>query len=217
MTSYTWKGVSGHWRIASDWSPAGGPPTASDAATISGSGTYTVTVRRRDVANSLTLSDANATLNDDGYRASLTIRGALRMSNGTLNIHGDSLGVGVANGRRRAHDEQWNAQRRGLAHGRRAESFRRRPDHRLGAQPQRNAEPDGRNADSGQLDPGRDDRFDRGNAELARLRAERRDLRRAYESHFDERAADGCPEQRFDRRRLVRLRTGNNQRHRRWS
>jgi hypothetical protein len=86
MTSYTWNGVSGHWRTASDWSPAGGPPTASDSATIDGSGTYTVTVRLRDFASSLTLSDPNATLNDEDAHASLTIGGALTISDGTLNI-----------------------------------------------------------------------------------------------------------------------------------
>ena len=101
MSSYTWHGVSGHWRIASDWSPAGGPPTASDAATIDGSGTYTVIVRLRDSASSLTLSDPNATLNDFGPRASLTIGGALTISDGTLNIspnrEGGALTVGALN------------------------------------------------------------------------------------------------------------------------
>jgi hypothetical protein len=102
MTSYTWNGVSGHWRTASDWSPAGGPPTASDAATIDGSGTYTVTVRLRDFASSLTLSDPNATLNDEGAHASLTIGGALTISDGTLNLSstdddGGSLTVGSLN------------------------------------------------------------------------------------------------------------------------
>jgi hypothetical protein len=92
MTSYTWNGVTGHWRTASDWSPAGGPPTASDAATIGGSGTYTVIVRLHDFASSLTLSDPNATLNDYGAHASLTIGGALGISDGTLNISPDDDG-----------------------------------------------------------------------------------------------------------------------------
>jgi hypothetical protein len=86
MTSYTWNGVNGHWRIASDWSPAGGPPTASDSATIGGSGTYTVTVSLSDFASSLTLSDPNATLNDVGKHASLTIGGPLNLSGGALTI-----------------------------------------------------------------------------------------------------------------------------------
>jgi fibronectin-binding autotransporter adhesin len=82
VASYTWKGVSGDWNDASDWTPAGGPPKASDEATINGTATNTVTVDTADVANSLTLSDADATLNDS---ASLTIGGTLTMSNGTLN------------------------------------------------------------------------------------------------------------------------------------
>ncbi len=99
MTSYTWNGVSGDWNDASNWIPAGGPPTASDEATINGTATDTITVDTVDVADSLTLSDANATLNDDGASASLTIGGTLTMSNGTLNISpngdGGSLTVGA--------------------------------------------------------------------------------------------------------------------------
>jgi hypothetical protein len=34
MASYTWKGVSGDWNLASDWTPAGGPPKSTDSATI---------------------------------------------------------------------------------------------------------------------------------------------------------------------------------------
>jgi hypothetical protein len=92
MASYTWKGVSGDWNLASDWTPAGGPPKSTDSATINGSATDTITVDTADVANSLTLSDANATLNDDGSSASLTIGGTLTMSNGTLNISPDDDG-----------------------------------------------------------------------------------------------------------------------------
>jgi fibronectin-binding autotransporter adhesin len=87
MTSFTWKGVNGDWKTASDWTPSGGPPKSTDSATINGSATTTVTVDTADVAQSLTLSDANATLNDDSG-ASLTIGGTLAMSNGTLNDTG---------------------------------------------------------------------------------------------------------------------------------
>ena len=66
MTSYTWNGVSGDWNLASDWTPAGGPPTSSDSAKINGSATTTITVNTADPARSLTLSSANATVNDDG-------------------------------------------------------------------------------------------------------------------------------------------------------
>jgi len=30
MTSYTWKGVSGNWNDADNWTPVGGPPTSAD-------------------------------------------------------------------------------------------------------------------------------------------------------------------------------------------
>ena len=83
MASYTWKGLSGDWNLASDWTPAGGPPTASDTAKISGSATTTVTVDTADHAKSLTLSDANATVNDT---SSLTIGGAFAFSAGVFNI-----------------------------------------------------------------------------------------------------------------------------------
>ena len=101
MTSYTWKGVSGDWNLASDWTPAGGPPKSTSSATIDGSATDTITVDTADVANSLTLSDANSTLNDDGPSASLTISGTLTMSNGTLDLSpdfdGGVLTVGALN------------------------------------------------------------------------------------------------------------------------
>jgi hypothetical protein len=99
MASYTWNGVSGDWNLASDWTPAGGPPTASDSATINGTATTIVTVDTPDVADSLTLSDANADLFEDGSSASLTIGGTLTMSDGTLIISseedGGSLTVGA--------------------------------------------------------------------------------------------------------------------------
>jgi hypothetical protein len=63
---------------------------------INGSATTTVTIDTADVADSLTLSDPNATLNDGGSSASLTIVGTLTMSNGTLNDEG-VLTVGPLN------------------------------------------------------------------------------------------------------------------------
>ena len=59
---------------------------AADSATIAARGPTTVTVNSADAANSLTLSSANATLNDDGASASLTIGGTLAISAGTLNV-----------------------------------------------------------------------------------------------------------------------------------
>jgi hypothetical protein len=52
MASYTWKGVSGDWNLAGDWTPAGGPPKSTDSATINGTATDTITVDTADVANS---------------------------------------------------------------------------------------------------------------------------------------------------------------------
>jgi hypothetical protein len=101
MTPYAWKGASGDWNTASNWTPAGGPPKSTDSATINGSTTDAVTVDTADVAKSLTLSDTNTTLNDDGTSASLAIGGTLTMSNGTLNISpnddGGVLAVGALN------------------------------------------------------------------------------------------------------------------------
>ena len=83
MTAYNWKGATGDWKSKSDWTPAGGPPKSTDSATIGGTGTFTVTVDSADVAKSLTLSDANATVNDTG---SLKIGGAFSFSAGVFNI-----------------------------------------------------------------------------------------------------------------------------------
>ncbi len=68
MASYSWKlASSGDWNVASNCSPSGGPPKSMDTATISATGSaYAVTVDSADVASSLTLSSANATLDDHG-------------------------------------------------------------------------------------------------------------------------------------------------------
>jgi hypothetical protein len=34
MTAYSWKYISGDWKTAGNWTPAGGPPKASDDVTI---------------------------------------------------------------------------------------------------------------------------------------------------------------------------------------
>ena len=73
--------------------PGWGPADGFGSATINGSATDTITVDTADHARSLTLSDPNATLNDDGASASLTIGGMLTMSNGTLNVGPYTRGV----------------------------------------------------------------------------------------------------------------------------
>ena len=96
MTAYSWNGGGGNWRVAADWSPSGGPPNSTDSATVSATGgNYTVTVNSADVASSLTLSSSNATVNDDGTKASLTIGGTLTISAGTLDVAMTSTASGV--------------------------------------------------------------------------------------------------------------------------
>ena len=51
MTAYTWIGGTGDWNVAANWSPSGGPPKATDSATISATGAaYTVTINSADVS-----------------------------------------------------------------------------------------------------------------------------------------------------------------------
>jgi hypothetical protein len=85
MTSYTWSGVTGDWN-STNWSPSGAP-TASDAASLSAAGAYTVTVDSPDVASSLTLSDASAVL-QIASSGSLTIGGAFSFTGGALDVSG---------------------------------------------------------------------------------------------------------------------------------
>jgi hypothetical protein len=86
MTSYAWKGVSGDWDDPNNWTPAGGPPTSADDATIAGSPSADIiTVDTADAANALTLSDPNATLDIDGASASLSVD-SLMLSAGALNV-----------------------------------------------------------------------------------------------------------------------------------
>src|SRR5215469_11027953 len=71
MAAVNWNNsTGGAWETAANWTGTGLAPTASDDATISLAGTYTVTlgttgtgtVGVADSANSLTLNDAGATL-----------------------------------------------------------------------------------------------------------------------------------------------------------
>jgi hypothetical protein len=101
MTAYSWILGSGDWNLAANWSPSGGPPTSSDSATISATGSnYTVTVHSADAPSSLTLSSANATVNDGEASASLTIGGMLAISAGTFNLATLVRRLGRSKGRR---------------------------------------------------------------------------------------------------------------------
>jgi hypothetical protein len=104
--TFTWvDGTSGDWGTGSDWSPNG-----LDNASISGTGTETVTVSTNEAVNALTLDDANATLSvTNGAQLSVyggltaTAAQAIDVANGTLLIGGGSqtldgftLGLGDA-------------------------------------------------------------------------------------------------------------------------
>ena len=85
--STTWVSGSGTWGTGSDWT--GGTPGSSTNATISGATSETITIAAAAVANTLTLSDANAVLLD---LSSLTL-GGLVLSAGTLEVGAGTLTV----------------------------------------------------------------------------------------------------------------------------
>jgi hypothetical protein len=90
MTDFTWIGGSGDWNSASSWAPTGGPPTASDTATINATGTYTVTISSADVAQTVILDSATATI-ADASGGSLTVGGTLGIDAGTYDLMGGAL------------------------------------------------------------------------------------------------------------------------------
>jgi hypothetical protein len=93
MTAYTWTGGTGDWDIGSNWSPSGGPPTATDSATINETGAaYTVTVDTADVAKSLTENSASATVEDTG---SLTLSKTFALEAGAFLLDGGELSGGT--------------------------------------------------------------------------------------------------------------------------
>jgi hypothetical protein len=90
MTAFTWIGGSGNWDSGSSWTPTGGPPTATDTATISATGTYAVTINSADVAQTVTLDSAGATI-DDNAGGSLTVGMTLGIDTGTFDLLGGAL------------------------------------------------------------------------------------------------------------------------------
>jgi hypothetical protein len=78
MTAYTWTGDSergsGNWDSPTSWSPAGGPPTATDTATVS----LDKYVDYNVIINS---ADAAQTLIEDAFHASIADVGSLTISN----------------------------------------------------------------------------------------------------------------------------------------
>ena len=80
----------GELGLGSSWTPTGGPPTASDTATINATGTYTVTINSADVAQTVILDSAGATI-DDIAGGSLTVGGTLGIDTGTYDLMGGTL------------------------------------------------------------------------------------------------------------------------------
>jgi hypothetical protein len=90
MTAFTWIGRSGNWDSGSSWTPNGGPPTAADTATINATGTYTVTINSADVAQTVILDSAGATIKDVAG-GSLAVGGTLGIDTGTYDLLGGTL------------------------------------------------------------------------------------------------------------------------------
>jgi hypothetical protein len=82
MSAISWKGVTGDWSTAADWS-GGKVPTSSDDVTIAVPGGYTVTISKASSAKSLNLNDANATIVDV---ASLQVAGTLNVLAGAFDL-----------------------------------------------------------------------------------------------------------------------------------
>src|SRR5947199_237386 len=82
MTAYSWaSAATGNWKTGALWSPAGGPPTSLDSATISAIGSaYFVQVNTADAAGALTLS---GTLTQSG--GTISLNAGATVSGGTIN------------------------------------------------------------------------------------------------------------------------------------
>lgn len=86
MTNTIWSNaVSDDWASAADWSA--GVPTASEDAIINAKGAYTVAISSADIAHSLTIDAAGATLQEDSG-GSLTLKGRLTLDAGTVILDG---------------------------------------------------------------------------------------------------------------------------------
>ena len=94
-----WVGASADWTTSGlDWS-TGSPPTTGTDAVIDASGTYAVTITSADVAQSLTIDAAGATVSDESG-GSLALGGALAIAAGEFDLAGGALlatSIDVAN------------------------------------------------------------------------------------------------------------------------
>src|SRR6185437_14682657 len=79
-----WVGASDDWTTGSDWSTDSAPATGTDAV-IDAGGTYTVTITSADVAQSLTINAADATVSDQSG-GSLALGGALTVAAGEFDL-----------------------------------------------------------------------------------------------------------------------------------
>ena len=94
MTAISWKGVTGDWSTAGDWT-GGKVPTSSDDVTIAVPGGYTVTISKASSAKSFNLNDANATIADV---ASLQVTGTLNVLAGAFDLGtGGSVSAALVN------------------------------------------------------------------------------------------------------------------------
>lgn len=91
MASISWKGGSGDWNTAADWS-GGAVPGAADTVTIAGAGAYTVTLYTAAQVGNLTLNAPGALFYDAG---ALTLGGTLSLQGGTLDLAYGSLSGGT--------------------------------------------------------------------------------------------------------------------------
>jgi YVTN family beta-propeller protein len=77
--------LGGNWATATNWNH--GTPTASVAADIDATGTYSVAITTNDIAYGLFLNDAQATVTDKGGALTLAGAGGATNPNGALNLN----------------------------------------------------------------------------------------------------------------------------------
>ncbi|HTT78335.1 MAG TPA: hypothetical protein VMF86_01520, partial [Stellaceae bacterium] len=97
MATITWIDDTGNWNTGADWS-GGAVPGASDDATISNSGNYTISITTAIDVNSITIADTGATLFIAASGDTATVAAGLSNS-GTLDVDtsgdgGSTLSIG---------------------------------------------------------------------------------------------------------------------------
>src|ERR1700719_1518786 len=99
MAIVSWKNpITGNWTVGNDWSNGTGPGPNDDAV-IATAGNYTVSITTSIDVNSITISDAGATLFVNDPNNTVTVAAGLTNS-GALDVDtssgegGSSLGIG---------------------------------------------------------------------------------------------------------------------------